>query len=39
MADLSTTEGDSATLRDILGGDFDLRRAVIESEILTPKYV
>jgi type II secretory pathway pseudopilin PulG len=39
MADLSAPEGDSATLRDLLGGDFDLRRAVIESEILTPKYV
>ena len=31
--------GGSANLRDILGGDFDLRRAVIEAEILTPKYV
>jgi hypothetical protein len=27
------------TLRELLGGDFDLRRAVIETEILTPKYV
>ncbi len=29
----------SATLQEILGGDFDLRRAVVEAEILTPKYV
>lgn len=27
------------TLRELLGDDFDLRRAVIESEILTPKYL
>lgn len=27
------------TLREVLGGEFDLRRAVVESEILTPKYV
>ncbi len=26
------------TLEEILGGEFDLRRAVIEAEILTPKY-
>jgi hypothetical protein len=26
-------------LQELLGGDFDLRRAVIESEILTPKYL
>jgi hypothetical protein len=26
-------------LQELLGGDFDLRRAVIEREILTPKYV
>ncbi len=26
------------TLQELLGGDFDLRRAVIEAEILTPKY-
>lgn len=31
--------GSSATLNELLGGDFDLRRAVIESEILTPKYI
>jgi hypothetical protein len=29
----------SARLREVLGGDFDLRRAVIETEILTPKYI
>lgn len=29
----------STTLNELLGGDFDLRRAVIESEILMPKYV
>jgi hypothetical protein len=28
-----------APLRELLGGDFDLRRAVIEAEILTPKYI
>jgi hypothetical protein len=28
-----------ARLREVLGGDFDLRRAVIEAEILTPKYI
>ena len=28
-----------ATMRELLGGDFDLRRAVIEAEILTPKYI
>lgn len=27
------------TLQELLGGDFDLRRAVIEAEILTPKYL
>jgi hypothetical protein len=27
------------TLRELLGGDFDLRRAVIEAEIMTPKYL
>jgi type II secretory pathway pseudopilin PulG len=27
------------TLRELLGGDFDLRRAIIEAEILTSKYV
>jgi hypothetical protein len=32
-------EGQSTTLRELLGGDFDLRRAIIETEILTPKYV
>jgi hypothetical protein len=31
--------GPSTTLRELLGGDFDLRRAIIETEILTPKYV
>ncbi len=29
----------SITLQELLGGDFDLRRAVIEAEILNPKYV
>jgi hypothetical protein len=34
------SEGDTnPTLRDILGGEFDLSRAVIEAEILTPKYL
>ena len=28
-----------ATLREVLGGDFDLRRAIIEAEILAPKYI
>jgi hypothetical protein len=35
-------EDDNASttpLRELLDGDFDLRRAVIEAEILTPKYV
>lgn len=31
-------EGASA-IAEILGGEFDLRRAVIEAEILTPKYL
>jgi type II secretory pathway pseudopilin PulG len=32
-------EEGSATMRELLDGDFDLRRAIIETEILTPKYV
>ena len=38
---LTTDAADNAqtTLRKLLGGEFDLRRAVIEAEILTPKYV
>ncbi len=30
---------DKTTLQELLGGNFDLRRAVIEAEILTPKYI
>jgi hypothetical protein len=34
------TNGDAATrLAAVLGGEFDLRRAVIEAEILKPKYL
>jgi hypothetical protein len=29
----------AVVLADMLGGEFDLRRAVVEAEILTPKYV
>jgi hypothetical protein len=35
----SVPEDGSDRLRAILGGEFDLRRAVIEAEILTPKYL
>jgi hypothetical protein len=40
-ADFPAANGKSDSLnalREVLGGDFDLRRAVIETEILTPKY-
>jgi hypothetical protein len=33
-----TDEDRSTTLHELLGGDFDLRRAVVEAEILTPKW-
>ena len=36
--DDARNRNDNGTLADILGGEFDLRRAVIEAEILTPKY-
>ncbi len=35
----SPTDANRTTLQELLEGDFDLRRAVIEAEILTPKYV
>ena len=38
VSQVESTEKSSDSLKDILGGEFDLRRAVIESEILKPKY-
>jgi hypothetical protein len=38
--DTDGVDGEVQTsLQELLGGDFDLRRAVIEAEILTPKYI
>ncbi len=34
----SREKGDSNPMKEILGGEFDLRRAIVESEILNPKY-
>ncbi len=33
------TDNTRTSLQDVLGGEFDLRRAVVEAEILTPKYI
>jgi hypothetical protein len=39
LSDMPEDDGSSATLRELLGGKFDLRRAIIETEILAPKYL
>jgi hypothetical protein len=33
-----TRDGENGLIKEILGGEFDLRRAIVESEIITPKY-
>lgn len=35
----NTCDDSRSKLQELLGSDFDLRRAVIESEILAPKYI